>query len=300
MSQQTNAGFNAPGFSVVADDPSGVGPCGNPSRSRISGRILSTSRGTSPDIASATCSMLIADMLSCRSIDDTLVRCADARGVGQSAMTCAQRSGDFPRSTSVRAPSGVRIDLSALAVGVGQSVAFQTARPSSPLIATFGQYAPSFQSRAVGVGHKPQPLASVGGIDGTSRDNGRPAGVADTFQVIKHSVEPVLANRRRNLLSHEDSGPSGTNESKKVGPQVPIVSLRFALAGDRERLARRGAGPELAIVGPAGQASGEGPAPDSGEKMTLPKLSQISRGDTRNASFIHFSVRNQTCGNQIA
>lgn len=28
MSQQTNSGFNAPGFPVVADDPSGAIPCG--------------------------------------------------------------------------------------------------------------------------------------------------------------------------------------------------------------------------------------------------------------------------------
>jgi len=30
MSQQTNAGFNAPGFSVVADDPGGTRPSGSP------------------------------------------------------------------------------------------------------------------------------------------------------------------------------------------------------------------------------------------------------------------------------
>nr|WP_064748683.1 hypothetical protein [Lysobacter antibioticus] len=116
----------------------------------------------------------------------------------------------------------------------------------------------------------------MGRIDGTSRDNDAPAGVADPFQVSAHSVEPVLANRRRNLLSHEDSGPSGAGESKKVGPQVPIVSLRFALACDRERLARRGACPEFAVVGPAGSSSGQGPSADTGEKMTLPKLSEVS------------------------
>lgn len=108
----------------------------------------------------------------------------------------------------------------------------------------------SFQSRVVAVIHsaismadEPEPVASVGRVDGTSRDNGRPAGVADAFQVSTHSVEPVLANRCRNLFSHECSGPAGADESEKVGPQVPIVSLGFALAGDRERLARRGAGP---------------------------------------------------------
>ena len=101
----------------------------------------------------------------------------------------------------------------------------------------------SLWSRVVGVGHKPEAVPSVGRVDGTSRDNGRPAGVADAFHVSEHSVEPVLANRRRNLFSHEDSGPSGTGEPEKVGPQVPIVSLGFALARDRERLAGGAAGP---------------------------------------------------------
>src|SRR5690606_31100283 len=116
----------------------------------------------------------------------------------------------------------------------------------------------SLWSRVVGVGHKPQAVASMGRIDGTSRDNGRPAGVADAFQVSKRSVEPVLANRRRNLFSHEDSGPSGTGEAKKVGPQVPIVSLGFAFARDGERLAGRAAGPDFSIVGPSGEAGSEG------------------------------------------
>lgn len=80
-----------------------------------------------------------------------------ATGVSHSAITCADRSGLFPRKTSALAPSGVRVDLSALAVGVG---------------------------------HKPQAISPVGRIDGTSRNNGRPDGVADTFQVSTHSVEP--------------------------------------------------------------------------------------------------------------
>jgi hypothetical protein len=35
MSQQTNAGFNAPGFSVVADDPCGASPCAAAASSRF-------------------------------------------------------------------------------------------------------------------------------------------------------------------------------------------------------------------------------------------------------------------------
>ncbi|DAZ90927.1 TPA_asm: hypothetical protein Cy-LDV1_g53 [Cyanophage Cy-LDV1] len=103
----------------------------------------------------------------------------------------------------------------------------------------------SFQSRALAVTHSaislgddPKTISTVRPIDGTSRDNGRPAGVTDAFQVRKHSVEPILANRCRNLLSHPDSGPAGTDEAKLVGPQVPLVVGAGAFAGDAERLAR--------------------------------------------------------------
>jgi hypothetical protein len=67
---------------------------------------------------------------------------------------------------------------------------------------------PRIPSLAAGVGHKPQSISPMGRIDGTSRDNGRPAGVADAFQVRMHSVEPMLSNRCRNLFSHDDIGPT--------------------------------------------------------------------------------------------
>jgi hypothetical protein len=82
----------------------------------------------------------------------------------------------------------------------------------------------SFQSRALAVTHKaassnePDSISTMRGIDGTSRDNHPPPGVTDALQVSSHSVEPMLANRSRNLFSHDDIGPSGTDEVEKVGP----------------------------------------------------------------------------------
>jgi hypothetical protein len=128
---------------------------------------------------------------------------------------------------------------------------------------------------AVGVGHKPQSVPSMGRIDGTSRDNGRPDGVADAFQVSTHSVEPCLANRRRNLLSHDDGRPASGDEAEEDGPQVPLVGLAEAPAGDGEGLAGAGAGPERPIVRPSSQASREAPSPDAGEEMALSKARQI-------------------------
>jgi hypothetical protein len=125
------------------------------------------------------------------------------------------------------------------------------------------------------VGHKPKAIASMGRIDGTSRDNGRPPGVVDAFQVSKDSVEPILANRCRNLFSHEDSGPAGTDEAKEVGPQVPVVILSSACAGDREWLAGTGACPQLALVRPSSQSSCKGPPADAGEEVTLSESVEV-------------------------
>lgn len=93
MSQQTNAGFNAPGFSVCSDKQAMACP----------------RMDTRPALFPASFCLFFAG--------------ARLVGVGHSAITCAARSGDFPRSTSFLAPSGVRMDLSALAVGVGHSAA---------------------------------------------------------------------------------------------------------------------------------------------------------------------------------
>lgn len=78
---------------------------------------------------------------------------------------------------------------------------------------------------------EPKSIPTVRGVDGTSRDNERPPGVVDAFQVSEYSVEPMLANSSRDLLSHDDSGPSDTDEAKEVGPQVPFVCGTETFAG---------------------------------------------------------------------
>ena len=58
----------------------------------------------------------------------------------------------------------------------------------------------------------------MGRIDGTSRNNRRFAGVTETLQISEHSVEPTLASRRSNLLTHECGGATLSDEPKHVGP----------------------------------------------------------------------------------
>jgi len=136
-------------------------------------------------------------------------------------------------------------------------------------------------------------------IDGTSRDNGRPAGVADAFQVRTHSVEPILSNRCRNLLSHEDSGPTGADKLKEDGPEVAFVLLRLALPGDGEGLAGGASGPQRSFVGPSGEAGGKAPASDPSEEVGLGVAPEVVRSHVENGPLIYFTFRYQTFTYQI-
>jgi hypothetical protein len=131
----------------------------------------------------------------------------------------------------------------------------------------------------------------MGRIDGTSRNNGRPAGVADAFQVRLHSVEPILSNRCRNLFSHEDRGPTGADKLKEDGPEVALVFLRFAFPGDGEGLARAGACPQGPIVGPPGEACGVAPSADPGEEVALCVSAQVFWSHVANRPFIYIPLR---------
>jgi hypothetical protein len=57
----------------------------------------------------------------------------------------------------------------------------------------------------LGVGHNPEPLTDVRGIDGTSRNTKCDDFVAKTFQVSQHLVEPQ-PDEARHVLTKEPSG----------------------------------------------------------------------------------------------
>lgn len=80
----------------------------------------------------------------------------------------------------------------------------------------FAKSAPA--SLARGVGHPIEAVPDVGRVDAASRDIDRPAGVVFRLQVSKNSVEPCIAKRSRNLLSHDNRGPESANDSQHVGP----------------------------------------------------------------------------------
>ena len=161
MSQQTNAGFNAPGFSVGADCEAGTMPSG-----------CTSDRFDMPwplAFFSAMYSGVCAGKWS------------RALGVGYSAACLGSWS-----SRERVDPSGFMPVVAIPALSF-QSRADAVAHKACALIATSpaefpASLFPSFAfARLVGVGHKPKWISSMGRIDGTSRDNGRPAGVANAF-----------------------------------------------------------------------------------------------------------------------
>jgi hypothetical protein len=74
------------------------------------------------------------------------------------------------------------------------------------------------------------------GIDGDSRKNKRPDGVADAFQVRKHLVE-AHADVPSNILSNDPSGPVLVHDPKHFRPEVAVIARADSLPGKAKGLA---------------------------------------------------------------
>jgi hypothetical protein len=167
---------------------------------------------------------------------------------------------------------------------------------------------PSFQSRDAGVGHNPDSLPSVRGIDGTSRNNKRLDPIAKALQVRKHLVE-FHADDSRHVLTKHPSGLASSNNVAHCRPEMTVVFRASSLPGKRVRLAGKTSGNEIASnnwncsnvseVGHLGPVlfedlariridfaeangsepsamSGNGEAPDAAEKVEMGWLTQRS------------------------
>src|SRR5690606_12392125 len=89
---------------------------------------------------------------------------------------------------------------------------------------------------ALGVGHNKDPVPSVRGTDGSSRNNKRPCLVACVFQVRKHIVE-AQTDVSSNIFSKYPSGPEFPHESKHFRPEIAVILRASSLPGNTERLA---------------------------------------------------------------
>jgi hypothetical protein len=87
------------------------------------------------------------------------------------------------------------------------------------------------------VGHEPQAASEVRRADARSRQYRRPDGVARSFQVIRHKIEPSVSNRRLNLFAKEDRRPALADEPEPDGPEMARVGESSMSSGTGKALA---------------------------------------------------------------
>jgi hypothetical protein len=103
----------------------------------------------------------------------------------------------------------------------------------------------SWFALVVGVSsNDPDPVPSVSRIDGTSRNNKRPRGVAEGFQVSQHIIE-CQRDEASNVFAKEPSGSFECNNAAHFRPEVAVVRLCFLLSGDAEGLAGESSADEI-------------------------------------------------------
>ena len=185
------------------------------------------------------------------------------------------------------------------ASGVGHP-ASHTSRPNSELVGTFGHSDPSFQSRAVGVGHPPGTIPDVRAAEARSRKRDKPEGVTHAFQVSLYKIEPNASWSARNLLSNDNWRLALLDEMEESGPQVPLVSKPFSFACRAERLARTRSRPDRAIIGPSGFSEGVGPDTDPGEEVALSVSRKFIWPYIADIPFIDMARRDVAGRNQFA
>jgi hypothetical protein len=94
------------------------------------------------------------------------------------------------------------------------------------------------------VRHNPEPLSTVRGIDGASRNSNRPNGVAEGFQIRWHLVERQR-DEPRHILSHDPTGPDFFNNAAHLRPEPTVIADASSLPGDGEGLAGEAAGEDI-------------------------------------------------------
>jgi hypothetical protein len=148
-------------------------------------------------------------------------------------------------------------------------------------------------------GGDPDAIASVRRIDGTSRNNKRPAGVTAACQIKQHSVERQ-ADDVSNVLDSDMSGSERCNKPSHFRPEVAVIRCSGEPPRDAEGLARRRAGEDVGVIVVSGETAGVGPAAKASEQVLLSVSSKVIRLYCPDIAFIHVSGRNVTGVDEIA
>jgi hypothetical protein len=109
----------------------------------------------------------------------------------------------------------------------------------------------SFQSRLLGVGNKPDPVAPVRGADGASRDAIPLRVIPARGQVPENSSEPsaaVASKEVANVLHDDVAGSKNVNESNVLAPKTRAPPVDPGLpSGDGEVLAGEAAAEDVDV-----------------------------------------------------
>ena len=270
MSQQTNAGFNAPGFSIGSEYPfiaaafawtvSGV-PIRRPCFATTRACRASWVAGVSPLVW--------------------------ALGDGQVATTCwdsgipvsCGRAGRLPRLPSVAVGETHVATIASVGLPRAKTVAW-SGRP------------------AFAVGHKPEPISLVVRTRARGFDRDCPHGVVQIFQITSHKSEPF--SRARNLLSKDRCRSSLGDKESESRPEVAVVVEAFAFAGRAKRLAWTTSCPNRSFIGPSCKSEGMGPSTDAREKVALREGFEVIGPHVKNTALVNFSAGDKIGGNEVA
>jgi hypothetical protein len=97
-----------------------------------------------------------------------------------------------------------------------------------------------------GVRQYPDPVPPVVSADSRSRNNDRPAGVAERIQVSEYPVKAGFhTDDSRSVLTQEVARSEGSNNSRKFRPEIAVVVNTKLLSGDGERLTWPARGEEV-------------------------------------------------------
>ena len=134
-------------------------------------------------------------------------------------------------------------------------------------------------------------MPEVRSTDPRSRQNRRPEGVTDSFQVSRNKVEPRPARLALNLLSKDDWRAALPDEFEPDRPEVALVLEASLLSGGAEGLAGAASGPNGSVIWPTGEPERVTPDPDAREEVRLNVPGEVLAPELLDAATIDDSRR---------
>lgn len=120
------------------------------------------------------------------------------------------------------------------------------------------------KSLAVGVGHAEdeEPLALMARTDLRRREKSDLDREAKSAKVSPYALRPAAGEHPADVFDEDEPGPGLDDDAPRRAPEVALVFLGEALAGEAVRLARDAANEAVNAATPCAAVEGSGIAPD--------------------------------------